>query len=302
MTTTWEQFSKDISNAVEQAGKSIVAVDGRAGHTSSGIVWRRDSILTAAHAIRQETRIGVVCGPGQTATGRLAGRDRGTDIALVKLDAEIEMQPAAMGNPASLSVGAFAVAVARTRRGNLVASSGIVSGLMGEYQVARSRIDQFIRPDLTLYPGFSGGALIDSTGSVLGLNTSGLLRGKPITIPSSTLTRIADALASSGHITRPYVGLVMQAVQIPDSLQKKAGVNNGAGLLVMHVEAGGPADSAGVLLGDLLLDIDGRALVELDDVHESLGQKTAGQDVQADLIRAGQRLQLTIRIGERPSQ
>jgi S1-C subfamily serine protease len=94
----------------------------------------------------------------------------------------------------------------------------------------------------------------------------------------------------------------MQAVQIPDSLQKKAGVNNDAGLLVMHVEAGGPADSAGVLLGDLLLDIDGRALVELDDVHESFGQKTAGQDVQANLIRAGQRLQLTIRIGERPSQ
>jgi S1-C subfamily serine protease len=302
MTTTWEQFSKDISNAVEQAGKSIVAVDGRSGHTCSGIVWHRDSILTAAHAIRQETRIGVIFGPGQTATGRLAGRDRGTDIALVKLDADIEMQPAAMGNPASLSVGAFSVAVARTRRGNLVASSGIVSGLMGEYQVARSRIDQFIRPDLTLYPGFSGGALIDATGSVLGLNSSGLLRGRPITIPSSTLTRTADALAASGHIKRPYIGLVMQAVQIPDSLQKKAGVNNDSGLLVMHVEAGGPADSAGVLLGDLLLDIDGRALVELDDVHQSLGQKTAGQDVQANLIRAGQRLQLTIRIGERPSQ
>jgi S1-C subfamily serine protease len=302
MTTTWEQFSKDISNAVEQAGKSIVAVDGRGGHTSSGIVWRRDTILTAAHAIRQETRIGVIFGPGQTVTGRLAGRDRGTDIALVKLDTEIEMQPAAMGNPASLSVGAFTVAVARTRRGNLVASSGVISGLMGEYQVARSRIDQFIRPDLTLYPGFSGGALIDSSGSILGLNSSGLLRGRPITIPASTLTRTADALAASGHIKRPYIGLVMQAVQIPDSLQKKAGINNDSGLLVMHVEAGGPADSAGALLGDLLLDIDGRALVELDDVHESLGQKSAGQDVQANLIRAGQRLQLTIRIGERPSQ
>src|SRR5215468_1745004 len=118
MTTTWEQFSKDISNAVEQAGKSIVAVDGRGGHTSSGIVWRRDSILTAAHSIRHETRIGIIFGPGQTVTGRLAGRDRGTDTALIKLDAEIEIQPAALANPATLSVGEFSVAVARTRRGN----------------------------------------------------------------------------------------------------------------------------------------------------------------------------------------
>src|SRR5215471_5915904 len=302
MTTTWQQFSKDMSDAVEQAGKSIVAVDGRAGHTSSGIVWRRDAILTAAHAIRHETKIGVILGPGQSITGRLAGRDRGTDIALVKLDGEIEMQPAALANPATLSVGEFTVAVARTRRGNLVASAGMISGLMGEYQVARTRIDQFIRPDLTLYPGFSGGALIDGDGSVLGLNTSGLLRGKPITIPSSTLTRIAEALSSAGHIKRPYIGLVMQGVQIPDSLKKRAGVTNDAGLLVMHVEAGGPADSSGVLLGDLLLDIDGRALAELDDVFELLGQKTAGQDVQINLIRAGQQLQLTIRIGERPSQ
>jgi S1-C subfamily serine protease len=302
MTTTWQQFSKDMSNAIEQAGKSLVAVDGRAGHTSSGIVWRRDSILTAAHAIRHETKIGVIFGPGQSVTGRLAGRDRGTDTALVKLDGEIEMQPAAFANPATLSVGEFTIAIARTRRGNLVASAGMISGLMGEYQVARTRIDQFIRPDLTLYAGFSGGALIDSAGSVLGLNTSGLLRGKSITIPSSTLTRIAESLSSSGHIKRPYIGLVMQAVQISDSLQKRAGVTSGAGLLVMHVEAGGPADSAGVLLGDVLLDIDGRTLAELDDVYEFLGQKTAGQDVQIDMIRAGQRLQLTIRIGERPAQ
>ena len=118
MTTVWQQFSQDISNAVEVAGKSIVAVDGRAGHTSSGIVWRRDTILTAAHAIRHETKIGVILGPGRAVTGRLAGRDRGTDIAVVKLDAEIEMPPAEFGSTASMSVGEFTVAVARTRRGN----------------------------------------------------------------------------------------------------------------------------------------------------------------------------------------
>ena len=302
MATAWQQLSKEISEVVEGAGKSVVAVDGRSGHTSSGIVWRRDLILTAAHAIRHDANIGVIFGPGRSVSARLAGRDRGTDIALLRLDQEIEMQPAQLGKTQSLSIGELAVAVARTRRGNIVASAGIISGLMGEWQVARTRIDQFVRPDLNLYPGFSGGALVDASGSVVGLNTSGLLRGKPITIPSSTLSRIADEIAASGHVAQPYVGLVMQPVQIPESLQKKAGVNAGVGLLVMHVEPGGPADSGGVLLGDILVDMDGQAFSDLDDLHEALGRKGIGQDVQTSVVRGGQRLLSTIRIGERPAR
>jgi len=300
MTGTWQQFSKEISEVVGQGGKSIVAVDGRAEHTSSGIVWRRDSVLTAAHAIRRETNIGVIFAPGRSVVARLIGRDRGTDIALLKLDQDIEMQPVQFGSTQELAVGEFTVAVARTRRGNIVASAGIISGLMGEWQVARTRIDQFIRPDLYLYPGFSGGALLDGRGGVLGLNTSGLIRGKPITIPSSTLSRIAEEIAATGHVARPYIGVVMQPVEIPESLQKKAGVNANAGLLVMHVESGGPADQAGVLLGDLLLDMEGQSFSDLEDVYQALGQKRAGQEVQTSLIRGGQRLQLTIRVGDRP--
>src|SRR6185295_15220743 len=192
MAGTWSELSKEISQAVEQAGRSIVAVDGRSGHTSSGIVWRDDAILTAAHTIRSDTNLRVIAGPGRSITARLSGRDRGTDLAILKLAEKIENPPAQFGNAASLSVGELTVAIARTRRGNIVASSGIISGLMGEWQVARTRIDRFIRPDLNLYPGFSGGALVGAGGNILGLNTSGLIRGKFITIPSSTATRIAE--------------------------------------------------------------------------------------------------------------
>jgi S1-C subfamily serine protease len=302
MTAMLEQFSKEISGIVDEAGKSIVAVDGRSGHTSSGIVWRPDSILTAAHAIRQESNINVIFAPGRSVAARLAGRDRGSDIALLKLDKGIETQPARFADTKSLSIGEFVVAVGRTRRGNIVASAGIISGLMGEWQVTRTRIDQFIRADLNLYSGFSGGPLLGAAGGVLGLNTSGLLRGKPITVPSSTLSRIAEELAARGHVAQPYVGLVMQAVQIPESLQKKAGVDAAAGLLVMHVESGGPADSAGVLLGDVLLEMDGHVFGELEDLSEALRQKGPGQDIQTALIRGGQRLQLPVRIGSRPSR
>jgi S1-C subfamily serine protease len=296
----WQEISHEISTAVDRAGKSIVAVDGRSGHTSSGIVWRPDFILTAAHAIRQDAGIRVILGPERSVQARLAGKDRGTDIALLKLDQGIEGQPVEFEATASLSVGDLTVAVARTRRGNIVASTGIISGLMGEWQVARTRIDQFIRPDLTLYPGFSGGALVGPAGTVLGLNTSGLLRGKPITIPSSTLGRIAEEIAASGHVERPYIGLVMQPVQISESVQKRAGVTATAGLLVIHVEHGGPADLAGVLLGDILLEMGGRVFDDLDDVHEALGKKRAGDEVQTTLIRGGEKAQITVRVGSRP--
>jgi S1-C subfamily serine protease len=302
MSSTFQQFSKEISEIINQAGKSVVAVDGRSGHTSSGIVWHHDAVLTAAHSIRQEGNIRVIFAAGRSVPARLAGRDRGTDLAVLKLNEEIEMEPVRFANTTSLAVGELSVAVARTRRGNIVASAGIISGLMGEWQIARTRIDQFIRPDLTLYPGFSGGALVDASGAVLGINTSGLLRGKPITIPSSTLTRVAEEILSTGHAAQPYIGLVMQPVQIPESLQKKAGVAVSAGLLVMHLEAGGPADTAGVLIGDLLLDMDGTAFDDLDDMSELLGRKGAGQEVETSLIRGGQRLQLKVRIGNRPSR
>jgi S1-C subfamily serine protease len=300
MGNVWQELSKEISKIVDDVGRSIVAVDGRSGHTSSGIVWRPDSVITAAHTVRQETGIRVITGPERSLQARLVGRDRGADVAVLKLDGEAEAPRAEFGSAASLSVGGLAVAVGRTRRGNIVASAGIISGLMGEWRVQRTRIDQFIRPDLNLYPGFSGGALTGPEGKITGLNTSGLLRGKPITIPSSTLMRIAEELASKGSVAQPYIGVVMQPVQIPEPLQKSIGAHIPAGLLVMHVEPGGPADTAGILLGDILLELDGAAFDDLDEVHEILDRKGVDQEVQATLIRGGQKKQAAIRIGARP--
>ena len=266
-------------------------------------MWRGDYVLTAAHSIRSDSGIRIIPGPEQSAQpvqARLVGADRGTDIAVLKLDKDVKAVPVDFGGTSALSVGDLSLAIARTRRGNIVASAGIISGLMGEWQVRRTRIDQFIRPDLNLYPGFSGGALLGADGTVLGLNTSGLLRGKPITIPSSTLARVAEEIAWKGHVTQPYVGLVMQPVQIPESLQKKAGVTATSGLLVMHAEPGGPADAAGTLLGDILVEMDSRTFDDVEDLQDVLHGKGAGNEVQATLIRGGQKVQITIKIGTRP--
>jgi S1-C subfamily serine protease len=300
MHNIWQQLSKDISEGIAQAGRAIVAVDGRNGHTSSGIIWQDSLVLTAAHGVRPEAQASVILQDGRRVRVQFAGRDQSTDIAVLKSDESLGGPNAEFGATTSLAVGELVVAIGRTRRGNIVASSGILSGLMGEFRTGRTKIDQFIRPDLMLYPGFSGGALLDASGKILGMNTSGLLRGKPLSIPASTLTRVAQELAAKGHVARPYIGLVMQPVPVPESMRKQLGTDAEAGLLVMHVEPRGPAESAGVILGDVLLDLDGQQFDDIQDLQDVLQRKGANQDVKAVAIRGGQRTELTIRIGERP--
>src|SRR5262249_35732544 len=137
-------------------------------------------------------------------------------------------------------------------------------------------------------------------GGVLGMTTGGLLRGRPLTIPASTLTRIGEELVSKGRVATPYVGLVMQPVQLPTSLQDKSGIKAATGLLVMHVEAGGPAHGGGVLLGDILVQMDHDGFEALEDLQNILTRRGINSDVDATIIRGGQKVELRIRIGERP--
>src|SRR5256885_8902936 len=146
MTGMWQQFSKEISEVVDQAGKSIVAVDGRAGHTSSGIVWRRDSVLTAAHAIRQETNIGVIFAAGRSVAARLIGRDRGTDIALLTLDQDIEMRPVQFGSTQSLAVGEFTVAVSPAPPGATLARARVFTGDMCAWEMGPRHVSPTFLP------------------------------------------------------------------------------------------------------------------------------------------------------------
>jgi S1-C subfamily serine protease len=299
MQTVWEQLSKEVSDAVARAGRSVVAVDGRAGHTSSGIIFRPDLVLTANHTVGTGGA-SIIVENGTALTAKLVGRAAGAGVALLRLDQQLEAAPAEFADTASLAVGQLVVAVARTRRGNIVASAGILGGLMGEWQPARVRIDQFIRPDLTLYPGFSGGPLISWDARILGMTTGGLLRGKPITIPASTLVRTAEALLAKGHIGTPYIGLVMQPVALPEPLRKASGLEVGGGLLVMHAEPGAPADTAGLLLGDILVDVDGHACEDIENLHEVLAARGVGHEIKVIAIRGGMRTESTVKIGERP--
>jgi len=295
---TWNELSNEISQAVQEAGKSIVTVQG-GGRTSSGIIFDESTVITAAHTIHNETNARVWISPDQPLTASVQGRDSGTDIAVLKTDSKFTSKARFLDNP-QLAVGQLVVEIGRTWRGNLVASSGILSGVMGEWNTFRGKkVEAFIRPDLLLYRGFSGGALIGADRKVIGMMTAALRRGSPLAVPYSTIKRITTTLLEKGYIPSPYLGLGLQPVRVPESLKQKLNLTEHAGALVVQVESQSPADKAGFLVGDVLLKISDAAFGEESTVT-ILSRLSPGQNVAVAGIRGGQSFTSNVNVGERP--
>jgi S1-C subfamily serine protease len=296
------QFSNELSAAAAQAGNSVVAVFGRRHLPSSGTVWRNGVVVTANHAIDREEEISVLLPGGKRIPAKLTGRDPGTDLAALRVDSS-ELQPAKFGDPTNLKLANFVLALGRTRAGNLVASSGIVGGVGGEWRTWRGgRIDQSIRLDLELYPGFSGGPLVAVDGKVLGVNTSGLGRGRAVTIPVSTIDRTVDELLQKGRIARPYLGVAMQPVRIPESVRGKLKSAAASGQMILHVESGSPADDAGIVLGDVIVELQGRPALEYGHIRGVLADSKIGDTVRVTVLRAQEPKEVSIKLAERAAK
>lgn len=298
----WATLSNELSAAAVDAGRSVVALMGRR-HPSSGVVWSRDAVVTASHALRRDDEITILTGPGQKSSAHVAGRDASTDLAVLRLVQPIDTPAPKWADTKGLRVGELVLAVGRTWRGNIVASSGILSGVIaGPWRTWRGgELEQFIRPDLTFYPGFSGGPLVGSSGEFLGINTAGLHRSG-ITVPAATVARVATELLEKGRIERPYLGLGMQAVPLPESLRGKLNLIASEGLLVAHLEPGGPAEKAGILLGDVLIGLGGKPVADTEAVQDVLRGARVGEEVEASVIRAGETARVKVTLEARPTR
>jgi len=243
--------------------------------------------------------IKVLLDGGRTVSAKLAGRDPSTDIAVLRIEEGSSGAPP-FGDSTSLRLGHLVLALGRTRRGDLVASSGIIGGISGEWRNRRGgKLDQHIRLDLALYPGFSGGPLLNARGEVVGINTRGLGHGRAVTVPVATVNRVVEELLERGHIARPYLGIAMQPVEVPENMRSKLPTQTRVGLLVMHVENGGPAEKAGVLLGDVLFEVGGETVEHVDAIQDSLATSRIGDVLQIRVIRAGEIKPVSITLGER---
>jgi S1-C subfamily serine protease len=293
-------LSNDLADAVETSGRSIVAVNARRHTPSSGIYWGDGAIVTADHTIEREDVITVTLPNGQTVPAAVAGRDAGTDIAVLRVDG-VDLPAARIGESAEVRIGNIVLAVARPGNAGLSASWGAISAVGDAWRTwSGGQIDQLVRPDLTLYPGFSGGPLVNAAGEVVGMNTSGLSRNMTLTIPIATVGRVVQQLLEKGRIARGYLGLAMQAVRLPDNLRSTLDISGDTGLIVVSVETGGPAETAGVIVGDILIALDGKPVANTDDIQKLLDPDGVGKPLVANLIRGGALAELTLTVGERP--
>ncbi|HZE26472.1 MAG TPA: S1C family serine protease [Terriglobales bacterium] len=296
-----ETLSNEFAAGAEAVGGSVVAIYGRRWMPSSGIQWREGVIVTANHTIRREEDITVLSEGGKSIKANLAGRDPSTDLAVLKVPEGAGFSlPQFAGD---VKLGHFVLALGRSRGSSLVASAGIVGGLSGEWQPRRGgRLDQHIRLDLELYPGFSGGPLVNAQGKVVGINTRGLARGRGVTIPNATVNRVVDELLEKGHIARPYLGLAMQPVTVPETLRAKLASSVNSALLVVHVEASGPAEKAGVQLGDLVVELHGKQVEDTGDIQDLLSFAKVGDTVGATILRSGAPVKLSVKLEDRPTR
>jgi len=302
MASALETLSNDFAAAAEAVGSSVAAIYGRRWMPSSGIQWRKGFIVTAHHSIRREEDIAVVAAGGKSFKANLAGRDPSTDLAILKVSEESALPLPSFGD-GGLKLGHVVLALGRSRGSNLVASAGIVGGISGEWEPRRgARVDQHIRLSLELYPGFSGGPLVNAQGKVVGINTRGLSRGRAVTIPLATVNRIVDELIEKGHIAKPYLGLAMQPVAVPESLLGKVPGSGNSAVLVVHVEPAGPADKAGVLLGDVVVELQGKPVEDTGDIQQLLGSAKIGDTVAATVLRGGAPVKLSIMLADRPTR
>jgi len=295
-----ESFSDELARLVEEFQPYVVAVHARGHYPSSGVHWRPGVVVTADHTIRREEDIQVSLPDGKRVDAMLVGRDPGTDIAALKVEGLGSPAPQTGGGD-PVKAGEWALVLGRSPDSGPNASLGIISAFSGPWRTWRGgQLDNYIRLDATLFPNSSGGAVVDVRGRLLGIATSALSRIAGLAIPASTVSRVVDVLVAKGHVPRGYLGIGAQPVEIPDALRASLPLTAKSGIMVVKVAPGGPADQAGILLGDILVGLGDASLEEFEDLQSVSDSATIGKQVNARVIRAGAVREFSITVGERP--
>jgi S1-C subfamily serine protease len=300
-SSVWQAFSQELSGAVERAGRAVVALNARRRIPSSGVVWRPGTIVTANHTLEHE-EITATLPDSRTTSVSLVGRDPSTDLAVLRLEG-VDLPAAESADLSSVKVGHVVLAVARTSEGGARAALATIGVLGAAWRSwGGGLLDRTVRLDRNLHPNFSGGPVVDDQGRVLGIGTSGLSRYSAVVIPASTVSRVMDELLTRGHIARGYLGLGMYPLRLPANLQTSLNLPGQSGIMVVAVETDSPAEKAGVLIGDVLVALNGSSLRDTDEIQSFLGGERVGKAVSATIVRAGSLKKLTIVVGERPSE
>jgi serine protease DegQ len=296
MSNVLVELSNAMAAAAEKVGASTVMVNARRRIPATGIAYAADLILTANHVVEREEGITVTLSGGNEVPATVAGRDHGTDLALLRLERPL-------ANPAETAqdarVGQLVLALGRPSDGGIEASLGVVSAVGGPVHTRHGAIDKYIRTDTTPFPGFSGGPLADADGRVVGLNTSGFGHGAAITIPADLAWKVAEQLARHGSVRRGYLGVRSQGVEVSEAAQKALRREQATGLILIGVESDSPAEAAGLIVGDIIVAIDGQPVQTHDELFARLSGDVIDKSTPVEVLRGGQPQTIDVKIGAR---
>lgn len=295
MTEALQTLSQSMAGLVDQSDPKVVRVDARQRLPGSGVIWSAEGlIVTSHHVVEREEQIQIGLADGRTVNATLVGRDPGTDLAVLRAEAT-GLPAATWVDAAEVKVGHLLLALGRP--GNRIqATLGIASALGGAWHTpSGGEIDHYLQTDVVMYPGFSGGPLVAADGRFAGVNTSALVRGVSLAIPSATIRKSVETILTHGHMPRGYLGIGVQPVRLADAIQQAVGQETG--LIVMSVDSNSPAAQAGVVQGDVLVKLDGAPVRHIDELQVLLSGERVGKSVETQVVRAGQLQSLALTIG-----
>ena len=297
-TDTVSAVSDQLADAVARIGLAVVQVNGRPRQPSSGVVYAPTLVLAAEHALEREDDLTVETATGSPLAAQLVGRDLASDLAVLRVPG-LAAEPAPPATTPA-RVGQFVLAVGRPGDRELMASLGVVSAIGGPARTRGGTLEQYIRTDATPYPGFSGGALIDVRGAVLGILTTGLTGGAALAVPAALAWGLAEPLARQGYVPRGWLGIGTQPVRIPAG--QRGGHAHETGLLIVELGPDSPALRDGLLLGDILVTLAGHAVADGETLQGLLGGERVGRPVVVQVLRGGTLATLEVTIGQRPGR
>jgi len=298
--TPLQALSDSVASTVEKVGMSTVALRGRGRRAlGCGVVWRNGMMVTVAHAFgRVPATVSVITAQQAGADATLVGTDPPTDLAVFRLPDDA-LPAVDRSNSAVVRPGQLAILVGRSPGADLTASVSVINRVAGAWQTwLGGHMDRLIRLDAGPHDGLSGAPVADASGKVFGLATSGLSRSYGVVVPESTISRVVDELLAKGHVARAFLGISVQPVEV--SKPDEAGIPE-AGLLITSLLPGGPATQAGLLVGDIVLEVADHRAASLPELRDALAGNI-GKSVHVSLIRGGSPAQVDVTVGQWPTE
>lgn len=304
-----DAYSRAVIDVVDRTGPAVVRLDvkrgdKRTGGSGSGVIVSPDGlILTNHHVVGGGSGVKATTAEGMSLTARIVGTDPDTDLALVRVNESVALPAAQLGDSKSLRRGQLVIAIGNPLGFESTVTAGVVSALGRSLRASTGRlIDDLIQTDAALNPGNSGGPLVASHGDVVGINTAIILGAQGIcfAIAANTAKHVLGELVRHGRVRRAFIGIAAAQTVLPGRLRHRAGVEQASAVMVSSIETDSPAAQAGIRVGDVILDIDGRIVTGADDLVRLLTGEQIGRSVAIGVLRDGQRHSVTVVPQERP--